>query len=330
MEKAINTEINSQLKLNLHRQMLRIRMLDEKIVDLYAEQEMRCPVHLSIGQEAPPVGVCAHLCPDDYVMSAHRAHGHYLAKGGNLKAMVAELYGKASGCTSGIGGSMHLLDLEAGFLGAVPIIGSTIPISVGAAWGAVLRHESRVVVSFFGEAAVEEGVFHEAINFASVKKLPVIFVCENNLYSVYSPLPVRRAEGHEVVEVARGHGVSAWQADGNDVVAVYSLAKEAIARARAGMGPSFLELMTYRWREHCGPNYDNDIGYRTSAEFEEWKKNCPILRIEDSLREDGALTEELKLQVQTELQTEINEAFQSAKEAPFPEANKLMENVYAS
>ncbi len=324
-----DSSVVSQVQVELYRQMLRIRMLEEKIVKLYPEQEMRCPVHLSIGQEAPPVGVCAHLVPEDLVLSAHRSHGHYLAKGGNLKAMVAELYGKATGCSSGIGGSMHLVDLNAGFLGAVPIVGSTIPIAVGAAWGSVLQQESRVIVSFFGEAAVEEGVFHEAAKFAAVRKLPVVFVCENNLYSVYSPLSVRCPDETEVSDIAKGHGIWTRRSDGNNVIGVYALADEAIGRARAGLGPSFLEFMTYRWMEHCGPNYDNDLGYRTVAEFEEWKQRCPIKRMERYLSENGLVTSDEHVQLKTDLESEIEEAFESAKRAPFPAAGQLMANVYA-
>jgi TPP-dependent pyruvate/acetoin dehydrogenase alpha subunit len=251
---------------DLYKGMLRIRLLEERIVELYPEQQMRCPVHICIGQEAVATAVCAHLKPTDYVVSSHRSHGHYVAKGGDLKAMMAEIYGKATGCCEGKGGSMHLLDLSVGYLGSTPIVGSTIPIGVGAAFGARMKGEERVTVVFFGEGATEEGVFHEAANFASLKKLPVVFVCENNLYSVYSPMSVRQPDGREVFNLAKGHGIESRQGDGNDVAEVYELAGEAVEKARRGGGPSFLEFKTYRWREHCGPNFDNDIGYRTEAE----------------------------------------------------------------
>ena len=313
----------------LHRELIRIRLIEERIAEVYPEQQMRCPVHLSIGQEAVSVGVCAHLTPTDYVMSGHRSHGHYLAKGGNLKAMFAEMYGKATGCTSGKGGSMHLLDLDVGFLGAVPIVGSTIPMAVGAAWGARMRGEARVVVTFFGEAATEEGVFHEAINFAALKRLPVIFVCENNLYSVYSPLSVRQPEGTEVAEVAAGHGVEFAQGDGNDIVEVYTMAERAITRARQGGGPAFLEFKTYRWREHCGPFYDNDIGYRTPAEFEEWKRRCPVERFEAKLCADGLLLEEERDAVRRSVAAEIDEAVAFARSSPFPDPSEMASFTYA-
>src|SRR5574341_1329612 len=208
-------------------EMLRIRMVEEKIAELYPEQEMRCPVHFCIGQEAVAVGMCAALFREDYVMSGHRSHGHYLAKGGDLKAMMAELYGKVTGCSQGKGGSMHLVDLSAGFLGATPIVGSTIPISVGTALGSMMRGERRVTAIFFGDASPETGVFHESLNFAALKGLPVIFVCENNLYSTASPLSVRQPEGREIFWLAKAHGVESYQGDGNDVIEVYTMAAQA-------------------------------------------------------------------------------------------------------
>jgi len=304
-------------------------MIEQRIADIYPEQQMRCPVHLSIGQEAVAVGVCAHLTRTDYAMSGHRSHGHYLAKGGSLKAMFAEMYGKATGCTSGKGGSMHLLDLEAGFLGAVPIVGSTIPIAVGAAWASRIRGERRVVVTFFGEGATEEGVFHEAINFASLKRLPVVFVCENNLYSVYSPMSVRQPAHRDVFEVARGHGVEAEQGDGNDLLAVYARAGRAVAKARSGEGPTFIEFKTYRWREHCGPFFDNDIGYRTPEEFESWKAKDPVSTFERHMREIGVLTDGDTESLAREIAAEIDEAVAFAKSSPFPDASEMATFTYA-
>jgi TPP-dependent pyruvate/acetoin dehydrogenase alpha subunit len=329
MDDAAVTRVDRDTLLRMHRELLRIRLVDERIAAIYHEQEMRCPVHLSIGQEATPVGVCEHLTARDYAMSGHRSHGHYLAKGGSLRAMFAEMYGKATGCTSGKGGSMHLLDLDAGFLGAVPIVGSTIPIAVGAAWGSRIRSEPRVVVTFFGEGATEEGVFHEAINFASLKQLAVIFVCENNLYSVYSPMSVRQPAHREVYEVARGHGVEAHQADGNDVLAVHALAGRAIAKARAGDGPTFLELATYRWREHCGPNYDNTFGYRTEEEFEAWREQDPVPAYEERLRRAGVLTDAHLQAVTAEITAEIDDAVAFAKSSPFPPASEMDTFIYA-
>lgn len=313
----------------LYRDLIRIRLVEERIAALYPEQQMRCPVHLSIGQEAVSVGVCANLRRTDRAMSGHRSHGHYLAKGGDLRAMFAEMYGKATGCTSGKGGSMHLLDLDAGFFGAVPIVGSTIPIAVGAAWGARLRGEDRVLVAFFGEAATEEGVFHEAVNFAQLKRLPVLFVCENNMYSVYSPLSVRQPDNREVYQMAAGHGVHSVQGDGNDIVEVYTLSRAAVDRARRGDGPSFLEFKTYRWREHCGPFYDNDIGYRTSDEFQEWQRRDPVERFEAQLREMQVMPPEECARLRQAIEQEIDEAVAFAKSSPFPDPSEMASFTYA-
>lgn len=314
----------------LYVQMRRIRMVEEKIAEVYPEQEMRCPVHLCTGQEAVAVGVCANLERGDYVMGGHRSHGHYLAKGGSLERMIAELYGKATGCCKGKGGSMHLVDLSVGFLGAAPIVGSTIPIAVGTAFGSVMRGDERVTTVFFGEGTTEEGVFHESINFAALRKLPVVFICENNLYSVYSPLSVRQPGGREVFSLAESHGVESYQADGNDVVEVYRLAESAVRKARQGGGPTFLEFKTYRWREHCGPYYDNDLGYRSEEEFQEWKRRCPIQRLLERLLKEGILCNQDNDAIAREVEAEINGAITFAKESPFPEKHGLMEHIYAS
>jgi pyruvate dehydrogenase E1 component alpha subunit len=322
---SVPTDIARQL----YYQMLRIRMVEEAIADLYAQQDIRCPIHLCIGQEAVAVGVCAALAADDYVLSGHRSHGHYLAKGGNLPAMLAEFYGKATGCCQGKGGSMHLVDLAAGFLGAVPIVGSTMPIAVGTALASVMRGEARVTAVFFGEGATEEGVFHESLNFAALQKLPVVFVCENNLYSVYSPLAVRQPAGREVVALARGHGVGSAQGDGNNVVEVYRLARQAIHWARSAAGPVFLEFKTYRWREHCGPHYDHDLGYRSMGEFEAWQQRCPLATCEAWLLREHILTPEDTARMRQEVEVEIQAAVVYAQDSPFPEAALAMEHIYA-
>jgi len=313
----------------LYCEMLRIRMSEEKIAELYPEQEMRCPVHLSIGQEAVAVGVCAHLSHRDYVLSSHRSHAHYLAKGGDLKAMMAELYGKVTGCSQGKGGSMHLVDLPAGFLGATPIVGSTIPIAVGAAFGSVMRGEERVTVIFFGDGATEEGVFHESLNFAVLKRLPVVFVCENNLYSVYSRLLVRQPEGREIFWLAQGHGMESYQGDGNDVIEVYTLAEQAVRKARQGGGPTFLEFKTYRWREHCGPYYDDHLGYRPEGELKGWEERCPIEKFKTRLLEESILCNQDIEGMAREIETEVVAAVAFAKESPFPEEELLLEHIYA-
>lgn len=308
--------------------MVRIRLVEEAIAIRYSEQQMRCPVHLSIGQEGAAAGVGAALRPGDQVMSGHRSHAHYLAKGGDLNAMIAEIYGKETGCCRGRGGSMHLVDLKAGFVGAVPIVGSTIPIAVGLALADRHLQRDRVTVAFLGEAATEEGVFHESVNFAALHRLPVVFVCENNLYSVYSPMRVRQPAQREVYEVAQGHGILAYQGDGNDPLATYSIMCDAVAHARRGEGPVFIELKTYRWREHCGPGWDNHIGYRTEAEYLEWRQRDPIENFEKRLRSDGTLNEADYLVFKRQIESEIEVAFATAQRAPFPSGGSLMDYVY--
>ncbi len=286
--------------LSLEQQILRIRMIEEAIADRYAQQKMRCPVHLSIGQEAVAVGVSAHLKKTDYAVSGHRAHAHYLAKGGDLKKMVAEIYGKASGCCGGRGGSMHLVDLTVGFLGSTPIVGGSIPIGVGAALAAQMKREERLVAIFFGEGSTEEGVFAESLNFAALKKLPVLFVCENNLYSVYSPLEVRQPRERSIPLIAEAHGIFALQGDGNCLDKVSTLTEKAVDHIRKGRGPALLELATYRFREHCGPDLDP---YQPQEEVAAWKARDPALSIPSA---------------HPEISCEIEEAFDFAERSPFP------------
>jgi pyruvate dehydrogenase E1 component alpha subunit len=312
----------------LLREMLRIRMVEERIAALYPEQEIRCPTHLCTGQEAPPAGVSAHLLTADMVFSAHRSHGHYLAKGGNLRAMFAELYGRVTGCALGKGGSQHLVDLAVGFMGSAPILASTIPVGVGAAWGRRLLGQDSVTAIYFGDGAVEEGAFHEAINFAAVERLPVIFVCENNLYSVHTPMAVRQPASRSIAEMARGHGVESVSGDGNDVEAVWRIAGAAVSRARAGGGPSFLEFHTYRHREHVGPNPDLDLHYRSEAEFALWLARCPVETYRRRLAEDGTVTAAQFAYMQSAIAAEIDDAVTFAKSSPFPPLSMLAQHVF--
>ena len=312
--------------LDMFHAMLRIRLVEEAIGTRYAEQEMRCPTHLCIGQEAPPAAVAAHLRAQDLVFSNHRSHGHYLAKGGDMAAMIAELYGKATGCADGKGGSQHLIDLEAGFMGSAPILASTISVGVGAAWAARLDGRDEVSAIFFGDGATEEGAFHEAMNFAAVAKLPVIFVCENNLYSVHSDMAVRQP-ARAVAALGPAHGVPAARVDGNDAEAVWRTAATAMARARAGEGPSLIECLTYRWREHCGPNEDIRLGYRSQAEFDAWAGHDPLQVTRRRLVGSGVPDERLET-LAIAIEAEIEAAFATAADAPFPEASELTTHVY--
>ena len=264
------------MKNKLFESMLRIRLVEESIANKYSEQKMRCPTHLSIGQEAIAVGVCANLTSQDQVLSTHRAHAHYLAKGGCLNSMMAEIYGKASGCSKGMGGSMHLIDTSVGFMGSTAIVGNTIPVAVGLALEKKLARKKSIACVFFGDGATEEGAFYESVNFAIIHSLPILFICENNLYSVYSGLEVRQPVNRKIYKMVRAMGISAQHGNGNDVEEVARKVKHAKTMILKSGGPQFLEFDTYRWREHCGPNFDNNIGYREESEFLKWKKKDPL------------------------------------------------------
>lgn len=311
---------------DLYRDMLRIRMIEEAIANQYSESEMRCPVHLSTGQEAAAVGVCAALAPSDKIYSTHRCHAHYLAKGGDLRRMFAEICGKAAGCIGGRGGSMHLMDVSKGVMASIPIVASSIPIAVGSAFADKRTRSGKVTVAFIGDASIEEGVFHESANFAVLHHLPVIFVCENNLYSVYTSLN-QRQPNRPLTDVAHGHGMPALHGDGNDLEESYRLSADAVARARDDRGPTFVLLDTYRWREHCGPNYDNHIGYRTEAEFESWEKRCPVRRFRERI--GSTLTTEQERDMIQAVAAEIDDALAFARAAPLPHASEAASHVYA-
>jgi TPP-dependent pyruvate/acetoin dehydrogenase alpha subunit len=315
--------------IRLFRQMYRIRRVEEVIADLYPQQQMRCPVHLCIGQEATPVGVCAELRPEDYAFSTHRSHGHYLAKGGSLAALLGELYGRAIGCALGKGGSMHLIDLPSGFLGAAPILGATIALAVGAALGTKMRGEPRITVAFFGDAAVEEGVFYESASFAALHRLPVLLVCENNQLSTTTPLSERQPAARKICELARAIGLTSAEGDGNDVLEVRRLTRRVLDLARRGGGPAFLELHTYRLREHCGPAYDYDLGYRSREEVERWQQRCPLRRLHQYMVDRGQWDSAAMERLRGDVEREIEEAVRLVQASPYPAAPLLLEHEYA-
>ncbi len=321
-------EISQSDLLLLYRGMKRIRLIEEAVAERYHEQEMRCPVHLSVGQEAVPASMGLLLDDSDLAVSTHRAHGHYLGKGGSLKKMIAEFYGKAAGCSSGKGGSMHLIDQDVGFMGSTAIVSGTIPVGVGLGLSFKLKNSDRVSTVFLGEGATEEGVFYESINFAALKKLPVLFICENNLYSVYSPLEVRQPKERKIYQVVNSMGIKSDEGNGNDVIDVYSKVKAAIKYIRSGKGPYFIEFSTYRWREHCGPNYDNDIGYRTENEFLTWKKKDPLGNFESYLMRESILTDEMIQDMEKGILNEVKDAFSFALKTPFPKVEETYTDLY--
>jgi TPP-dependent pyruvate/acetoin dehydrogenase alpha subunit len=303
--------------------MLRIRRVEEEIARLYPSDKIMSPVHLSIGQEPVSVGVCQALEADDVVFGTYRSHALYLAKGGDLKQMMAELYGKATGCARGKGGSMHLIDVAHNVMGASAVVGTTIPQAVGYAYAFAVQKRKNIVVVFFGEGATEEGAFYESLQFAALKKLPIIFVCENNLYAIHSAWADRHAHVH-LCDRVHGFGIPARRIEHNDGEALHAAVSEArrsILAERAG--PFFFEAMTYRWNEHVGPSTDWHLGYRDEKEMAAWKAVDPVLTIGRDL--DTAT----KNRIAAEIETEIKEAIAFAEESPFPDKSELYTEVFA-
>ena len=321
------SDLDVSRALDLFRAMLRIRLVEEAVARHYSELEMRCPVHLSVGQEAIAAGLCAELARTDQVLSTHRCHAHYLAKGGDLKAMIAELYGREAGCCGGRGGSMNLHDADAGLLLSSPTIGSAIPVAVGAALAMRQAGTDGVAVTIFGDGASEEGSLHEAMNFAALRKLPVVFLLENNLWSIVTTLEHRQPQ-RPLTDLARAHGVPAEAVDGNDALTVRAAAARAVARARRGGGPTFLVCDTYRLRDHCEHSVPLPEDEPTMAEREVWRARCPIERLRRPLIAAGTLTEAAEEAMARDLLAEIDDAFAFAKAAPFPTTARAEEDLY--
>jgi TPP-dependent pyruvate/acetoin dehydrogenase alpha subunit len=299
-----------------------IRRVEEEIVEVYPTDKIKSPVHLSIGQEAVAVGVCEALLPNDIVYGTYRSHALYLAKGGDLKQMIAELYGKITGCAKGKGGSMHLVDVLHGVMGTSAVVGTTIPNAVGHAYATYYQKKDRAVVSFFGDGAVEEGVFHESMNFAALKKLPIIFVCENNSYAIHTHREKRQGLT-DITEKAQSYGINSLKIQDNDVFAIYdniSRARKALADGESG--PYFFECITYRWKEHVGPGEDYELGYRQKSEAEQWKAHDAVREVGDLLDDD------VKNTIETQVEKEIRDAFMFAEESSFPDINELTKDVF--
>lgn len=300
--------------LTLYYQMLRIRRAEEKISELFLAGEIQAPVHLSVGQEAVAVGVMFVLEKTDKIFSTHRCHAHYLAKGGDMGRMLAELCGKSTGCCSGYGGTMHLSDHKIGILSS-PIVGSSISLAVGVALSSKLKKEEKIAVAFFGDGAVEEGIFWESINFASVHKLPVLFVCENNLYATHAHI-LKRQPSTDIAPRVAPHGIETFMMDGNDVMSVRNIAKIAVAKTREG-NPCFIEAKTYRLKEHWGVSEDWHLGYRMREEGDSWAKRCPIQRARAMLAEEGVMEETFE-DIKKQITQEIDEATVFARESAPP------------
>jgi len=316
-----NTADSSDLIARLYRNSLRIRRVEEFIVRVYDQDLVKSPVHLSIGQEAVSVAVCDHLKPQDVVYATYRGHAAYLAKGGDIAKMAAELFGKDTGSSRGKAGSMHLGDIDVNMITTSAIVGTGIPNAVGHAFALKQQKSDAVVVCFFGEGATDEGVFHESLNFAGLKNLPILFVCENNQYAIYSHQRDRMAQTN-LCERAAVYGISSKWTPGKDMLDLHSVAGEAISAIQSTGKPQFLELETYRWRDHVGPGEDRHIGYRTDEELDQWIKDDLIEKLA------LALDPSVRVSIDAEVNSEVETSFAAAESAAFPDNSVMYSNVY--
>lgn len=309
----------------MYRKMLEIRLFEEKVFDLYGQNLVPGTIHLYAGEEAVAVGVCSNLSKDDYITSTHRGHGHCIAKGADLKRTMAEILGKKTGYCKGKGGSMHIADFSVGMLGATAVVGAGLPIAVGAALSAKLRKTSQVVACFFGEGASNQGTFHESINIASVWSLPVVFVCENNLYAM-GTRQSRIMNIQNIADRAAAYGIPGTIVDGNDVLAVYEAARKAFERARTGLGPTLIECKTYR---HRGHSRVDPAKYRPKEEVEQWLTKDPVKRLRQTMVEDKILTQAEMDRIEKEVAEEVADAVKFALESPYPDGEEALEDVYS-
>ncbi len=321
--------VSTETLLGYVHDILTIRFAEESVADLSRSGEACCPCHLGIGQEAVAVGVSSALRNSDRVYGGHRSHSHYLALGGSIDAMMAEILGKATGASKGMGGSMHLFQPDVGFHGSVPIVGATIPIAAGAALACKMDGRGDVAVCYFGDGACEEGVFHETLNMAAVMKLPVIFVVENNLYSSHLDIGLRQPTD-SVARFAHAASINTEVVDGNDVLAVSQAAHRLVDRCREGNGPGFMEAVTFRWRGHVGPNEDIDVGVRRSPEeLTAWKQRDPLKRLVGSLQAERDVSPAQIEDMAAEIRATISDAVDAARQAPYPDSSALLDLVYA-
>jgi pyruvate dehydrogenase E1 component alpha subunit len=316
-----------ELLLAMYERMVVIRRFEDTVYDVYSRGIMPGLAHLYTGMEAVAVGICMALNESDNITSTHRGHGHLLAKGGDPKRMFSELLGKSSGYNRGKGGSMHIVDMSLGILGANGIVGGGLGIATGAGLSAKVRHENRISVAFFGDGALNEGLFYEVANMASLWKLPVVYVMENNTYGEYTPADKSTAGSGPAR--AEAMGIPSRSADGNDVLAVYQAALWAVERARTGLGPSFIECETYRWRGHHMGDQGDTYGYRNAEEIDTWMRDCPIERFKAVLIAAEVAGEPDLAAIDRRVQQEIDEAVEFAKNAPYPESAEVYQHVYA-
>jgi len=320
---VLPNDFSAEDVIRLYRSLRRIRRIEEQVAQIYPTDKIKSPVHLSIGQEAVSVGVIDALGEDDVVCGSYRGHAAYLAKGASLEAMIAEMYGKATGCAGGKGGSMHLIGIERNVLGASAVVATQIPNACGYALALKRQGSRAVVVVFFGDGATEEGVFYETLNFASLHKLPLLFVCENNGFAIHTPLSKRWATNRLCERVAT-FGLPAHRVADSDVFAIRTLTAELVAAMRAGGGPAFLECQTYRWREHVGPAEDYDAGYRERGALDPWQASDQVARLGEMV---PAAT---RAEIDREIEEEIVRAVDFAEKSPIPELKELYADVFAS
>ena len=318
--------IESEELIQMYRTMLTIRRFEERVAKEFHEGAFPGVVHSYIGQEAIAVGVCSNLRKEDRIVSNHRGHGHCIAKGADMRRMMAEIYGRKTGYCKGKGGSMHIADFSIGILGANGIVAAGLPIAVGAALAAKLEGKNRIAAVFFGDGACQEGEFHESMNLASIWKLPIIFVCENNLYGVNTPMQYAIAGG-DILKRALAYNMPGIAVDGNDIIAVHEIAREMVVRTRAGEGPRFLECKTYRWRGHFEIDMIPDL--RPVEEIESWKKKCPVASLERKLLEAGILTGQDIEEMDSQIMAQIEDAVTYALESPLPAPEDALENIYS-
>lgn len=314
--------------ISMYELMLRIRLAEEKCIELNPEQLMKSPHHYYIGQEAVGVGVCAALDNEDQAYSSHRSHGHYLAKGGDLNAFFAELYCKIDGCAKGKGGSMHLIDTSVGFMNSNGVVAGTVPMAVGAAFAFKARKKVHVAVSFFGDGGADQGVLYEALNYAVLKKLPVIFICENNFFASFSHVSARHGV-QDIKKRAEGFGMPAAKVYGQDVLEVYKTVQAMVQRAKGGGGPSFIEAEVFRFKGHCGAGEDVGPGLRSQEELEIQKKECPIRKFEGILINNKILDQARIGNIKMKLEDQINQAVEFGRNSPLPTQEELLKDVFA-
>ncbi len=322
-----STGLSLNQKIKIFKVCSLIRHVETEISNRYSNGKMRCPVHLSIGQEGVPAALSLLINNKDFAVSTHRAHAHYISKGGSIKRMIAEIYGKSTGCSGGKGGSMHLTDKKKGFMGSSSIVGNSIPLGVGLGLSLKLNKSKNLSIIYLGDGAIETGAFFESVNFAIIKKLPVIFICENNFYSVYTPLKYRQPKNRKIFKMVSGLGINSHYFDGSKPFSFFKKLKSIIENTRKKSEPCFIEFSTYRYLEHCGPFNDDNLEYRPKKELEKWKKKDPYLKIKTILEKNISLKNRIKNIEKKNFQI-VNSAFRFAEKSKFPMKSNLEKNVY--